>query len=149
MRNLLLLPVMALLPATFLIASCAQPEPGDTLPGNMQDGQPFAAIGEDEVIRIVGTEPFWGGEITGQVLTWSTPQDIEGRQVPVTRFAGRGGLAFSGQIDGQQIDIAITPAACSDGMSDRTYPLVATVQLGGQQLQGCGWTGSSPYSGGE
>ena len=147
--RILPLPATALFPAALLLASCAQPEPGDTLPGNMQDKQPFAAIGEDEAIRIVGTEPFWGGEITGQVLTWSTPEDIEGRQVPVTRFAGRGGLAFSGRIDDKQIDIAITPATCSDGMSDRTYPLVATVQLGGQQLQGCGWTDSAPYSGSE
>jgi uncharacterized membrane protein len=146
--RILLLPA-AVLPAALLLASCAQQDAGETLPGNTQDEQPFAAIGEDEAIRIVGTEPFWAGEIAGQLLTWSTPEDIEGREVPVTRFAGRGGLAFSGQIDGQQLDIAITPATCSDGMSDRTYPLVATVQLGGEQLQGCGWSDSAPYSGGE
>ena len=131
-----------------LLAACAQAPDAD-LPGNAQDERPFAAIGEDETIRLIGTEPFWGGEVAGDRLTWSTPENIDGQQVSVTRFAGRGGLSFSGTLDGRQIDIAVTPGTCSDGMSDRTYPYVVTVTLGSEQLNGCGWSDSAGYSGGE
>ena len=130
------------------LAACNSGPDAD-LPGNATDDQPFAAIGKDETIRLVGTEPFWGGDIAHGMLTWSTPEDIDGQRVPVTRFAGRGGLSFSGELDMRELDIAITPASCSDGMSDRTYPYVATVQLGDQQFHGCAWSETESYSGGE
>lgn len=130
------------------LAACSQ-EPDADLPGNAADDQPFAAIGKEETIRILGTEPFWSGEIAHGMLTWSTPDNIDGQRLPVTRFAGRGGLSFSGELDSRPLDIAITPASCSDGMSDRTYPYVATVTLGDQQLNGCGWSETEGYSGGE
>ena len=134
--------------AALLLAACTK-APDAALPGNAEDDQPFAAIGEDEVIRVLGTEPFWGGEIAHGMVTWSTPDNPDGQRVPVTRFAGRGGLSFSGELDGRQLDIAITPATCSDGMSDRTYPYAATVQHGDQQLNGCGWSEREGYTGGE
>lgn len=146
--------------AALLLSACTQ-APDAALPGNAEDARPFAAIGEDETIHIVGTEPFWAGEISHGMLTWSTPEnsagddagdnagDSTGQRIPVTRFAGRGGLSFSGELDGRQLDIAITPASCSDGMSDRTYPYAATVGLGDQQLNGCGWSEREGYTGGE
>jgi len=134
--------------AVLLLAACTQ-APDAALPGNAEDDQPFTAIGEDEVIRVLGTEPFWGGEIAHGMITWSTPEIPDGQRVPLTRFAGRGGLSFSGELDGRPLDIAITPATCSDGMSDRTYPYAATVQLGDQQLNGCGWSEREGYTGGE
>lgn len=135
-----------------LLAACS-PGHDAALPGDAQDDQPFAGIAADEVIRITGTEPFWGGEITGGQLVWTTPEnsanDHGGTRVDVARFAGRGGLGFSGELDGQAIDLMVTPASCSDGMSDRTYPFAVTVTLGAQQLEGCGWTDRQGYSGGE
>ena len=127
--------ITAVLALSLALAAC-NPEADADQPGNVPEEQAFAAIGEGETIRLVGTEPFWGGEISYGTLTWSTPEDIDGQRVPVTRFAGRGGLSFSAQLDMRPLDIALTPASCSDGMSDRTYPYVATVQLGGQQLNG-------------
>lgn len=154
------IPKLALRPlaiaAALLLSACTK-APDGALPGNAEDARPFAAIGEDETIHIVGTEPFWSGEISHGMLTWSTPEntagdntgDNTGQRIPVTRFAGRGGLSFSGELDGRQLDIAITPASCSDGMSDRTYPYAATVGLGDQQLNGCGWSERESYTGGE
>ena len=134
--------------ALIALAACTS-QPDAALPGNAQDDQPFSAIGEEETIRLTGTEPFWGGEIAGDLLTWTTPENIEGEQIAVTRFAGRGGLSFSGTLGGETLDLAITPNPCSDGMSDRTYPYTATVQLGAQQLNGCAWSALQSYSGGE
>lgn len=126
--------------ALMLLAACQSGGEGDgTLPGDAADSAPFADIAEGTLIRFAGTEPFWGGTIDGAMLTWSTPENIEGEKVQVSRFAGRGGLNFSGTLAGGALDMAITPGACSDGMSDQTYPFHATVTLGAQQLQGCAW----------
>lgn len=151
MRSLLIITA-----ALALLAACTSPdspagEAGDSapVPGEVDDAQPFSAIAEDEVIHFTGTEPFWGGEVTGGELTWSTPEIIDGETIAVARFAGRGGLSFTGTLQGAQFDMAMTPASCSDGMSDRTYPFAVTVQLGDQQLSGCGWTDRQGYTGGE
>lgn len=120
------------------LAAC-QPGTEEGIPGDASDQQPYAGIAEGAIIRVAGTEPFWGGTITDGQLVWTTPEDIDGTRVPVERFAGRGGLSFSGELAGQAIDIAITPGACSDGMSDRSYPFNATVQIGSEQLSGCAW----------
>ncbi|GAA0272825.1 hypothetical protein GCM10009127_11540 [Alteraurantiacibacter aestuarii] len=130
-----------------MLAACSADHDA-AIPGNAQDDQPFAGIGEDEVIRLTGTEPFWGGEISGGLFTYTTPENIEGQRLPVTRFAGRGGLSFSAEADGVAVDMAITPAACSDGMSDRTYPFTVTLQWGEDQRIGCGWSDVHPFSGG-
>ncbi len=148
-----LLPFAAMLAA---LSGCTSPEhtatPGEdtaSAPGDAEDTRPFSAIAESDVVHFTGTEPFWGGEIEGGTLRWSTPDNIAGELAPVERFAGRGGLSFTGALQGGQLDLAITPAQCSDGMSDRTYPFAVTVALGDQQLNGCGWTDSQGYTGGE
>ena len=110
-----------------------------SVPGDTSDTQPFAEIAEDAHLRFTGTEPFWGGEVKGGTLTWYTPENIAGSSIPVARFAGRGGLSFSGELAGQSFDMTITPGECSDAMSDVTYPYVATVQLGEEVLYGCSW----------
>jgi uncharacterized membrane protein len=127
----------ALLP----LAACQSQGPATdgSVPGDAQDTRPYAGIGETELVRFAGTEPFWGGSLADTTLIWSTPDNIEGTTIPVTRFAGRGGLTVSGVLDGAQMDMAITPGACSDGMSERTYPFIATVKLGAQDLSGCAW----------
>ena len=33
--------------------------------------------------------------------------------------------------------VTLTATDCSDGMSDRTYPLTAKVEIGGESLTGC------------
>lgn len=111
----------------------------NTTPGDTSDTDPYSGISEESVLRLTGTEPFWGATIEGGMMSYTTPENIEGTQFAVSRFAGRGGLSFSGEMDGSPVDVAITPGECSDGMSDRTYPFNATVQIGAQQLNGCAW----------
>ncbi|MCB2065940.1 MAG: hypothetical protein KDE15_04775 [Erythrobacter sp.] len=112
------------------------------VPGDAGDTTPFHEIAADEVIRFAGTEPFWGGQVAGTSLTYTAPDNLDGSVITVERFAGRGGLSFSGRLDGRTFDLAITPGDCTDGMSDRTYPLVATLQLGSEQRNGCAWRDS-------
>ena len=118
-------------------------------PGSVEDTAPYAGIAPGETIRFTGTEPFWSGVVSRQTLTYSTPDNIPGSTIQVERFAGRNGLSLSGELAGSAFDMAITPGECSDGMSERTYPFTATLEVGGEQRRGCAWTDSKPFSGPE
>ncbi|MCJ2179746.1 COG3650 family protein [Novosphingobium album (ex Hu et al. 2023)] len=122
---------------------------GGGVPGDSEDRAPFHALATDEAVKVTGTEPFWGGEISGGHFTYTTPENPGGFDVPVSRFAGRGGLSFSGEAEGKALTLAITPGECSDGMSDRKYPFVVTLRLGDELRQGCGWTARQAPVGGE
>lgn len=111
------------------------------------DKQPFAEIGPQETAHFTGTEPFWGGEVSGGTLTYSTPENQPGDRIAVQRFAGRGGVSWSGAWQGKPFTLALTIGKCSDGMSDRIYPFVATLSVGGEQREGCGWSDSHPFAG--
>ncbi len=123
------------------IGDAAIPDPAST---EVYDG-----IGPDETLRFTGTEPFWGGEATGGTLRYSTPEDQDGTEIAVERFAGRGGLSFSGELDGAPFEMMVTPLECSDGMSDRTYPFTVTLEIGEETRNGCGWTEAKPFAGPE
>ena len=118
-----------------------------TAPGDSSDTHPYAGIGADEAIRLTGTEPFWGGEVSGGTLTYTTPDNPDGWTIRVDRFAGRNGVSFSGDMEGQSLTAAVSPGQCSDGMSDRTYPFNVTLKIGGETRNGCAWTEAHPYSG--
>ena len=119
------------------------------MPGDRMDHQPWHGIGDEEVVHFTGTEPFWGGEVSGTELTYKTPEKPEGERIVISRFAGRGGFSFSGALPTGAMTLAVTPGKCSDGMSDRTYPFVATLQIGSDVRQGCAWTDRQPFHGGE
>lgn len=125
---------------SLLLGACESGDPAG-VPGDAGDQQPFSAIADNAVIRFTGTEPFWGGLVAGGVLRWTTSETIDGVEIAVNRFAGRGGLSFSGELGGEAFDLAITPGACADGMSDRQYPYVATASIGGEVRSGCAWIG--------
>lgn len=133
--------LVAILPA-LLLASCQAGEAGSDAPGEAFDG-----IAEGEVIYLTGTEPFWGGEITGGEALYTTPENQAGTQFEVARFAGNSGLGFTGTLDGATFDLTVTPGDCSDGMSDRTYPYVATLRIGDEQREGCAWTDRQAFDG--
>lgn len=135
--------------APFLALGACQPGGDAGVPGDSSDSRPFSGIAQEEVLRFSGTEPFWGGEASGGTLVWTTPDNSEGTDIAVERFAGRGGLSFSGELDGKSFDMMVTPGSCSDGMSDRTYPFVVTVRIAKETLNGCGWTDRQGWSGPE
>lgn len=130
-----------------LLAACQPAVDGGPGASPIAEGSaaPFAAIGAEEAIRFTGTEPFWGGTVTGTRLLWQTPENIDGETLAVRRFAGNNGLAYTGTVGEQSFDMTITPGTCSDGMSDRAYPYTVTLKLGAEQRHGCAWTARQPY----
>ncbi|MEO5587208.1 MAG: hypothetical protein ABIQ81_05895 [Novosphingobium sp.] len=87
--------------------------------------------------RALGTEPFWGAQISGEMLTYTTPDDSKGQHAALTRRDQTNGAEFSGKLGGSAIHLAVTRAACSDGMSDRSYPFTVVLTLGSERREGC------------
>ena len=83
------------------------------------------------MLRLTGTEPFWGGEVDGTTLTYSTPENQDGTAIAVERFAGRGGIAFSGLFDGADFEMTVT------------------LEIGEDKRNGCAWSEQHPFEGAE
>lgn len=135
---------------TALAACNAVPDEGKgsgRTPGDSGSTQAYDEIAASETLRFTGTEPFWGGSVTGGSLTYSTPENQEGTTIQVERFAGRNGLSFNGKLDGGDFVMAVTPGTCSDGMSDRIYPFTVTLRIAGETRNGCAWSDAHPFKG--
>lgn len=89
-------------------------------------------------IRAIGTEPFWGAKIEGRCVTYSHPEDQAGTRVWTRYASGAGGGTWSGALGGQRFELRTRPqAGCSDGMSDKSYPIAVDLTVGGEQRTGC------------
>ncbi|MDE8650253.1 COG3650 family protein [Novosphingobium album (ex Liu et al. 2023)] len=119
------------------------------VPGDSSSREPFRGIAADEALRFTGTEPFWGGQLQGGRLTYTTPGNPAGVEIAIQRFGGRNGMGLSGTLDGKPFDMTVTPGTCNDGMSDRSYPFVATLRVAGETREGCAWSDAHPFSGPE
>ncbi len=98
----------------------------------------LGSVALDAPIRALGTEPFWHVDIetAGLVLTRIDQQPLTG---PNNGFEANGYVVLwtSALPDQTPLKITLTGADCSDGMSDRIYPLSAMVEVGTETLTGC------------
>jgi len=84
-------------------------------------------------LRLTGTEPFWGVQITSGQIRLQRPDHTD---ITVANT----GATINGEAaswNTRELKITLKPGACSDGMSDNTYPYEATVRVGGEVLRGC------------
>jgi len=81
----------------------------------------------------VGTEPFWGFEIRGGKLKFSRMDatDVTAVDPVITVADNIATWSWPG------VTISLTEGACSDGMSDKSYPYKAVVRLKNETLSGC------------
>ncbi len=107
------------------------PEPNACL---LQEGKTLDIV----PLRAVGTEPFWGARIEGRCVTYSHIDDQQGTRV-WTQFRQTGGESvWTGTLRNQSFELRVRPMpGCSDGMSDKLYPLAVTLQVDGEQRTGC------------
>ena len=100
----------------------------------VQDGERIA----ENAIRAIGTEPFWAAEVNGRCVTYSTPENQEGTRI-WTRFEGTAESGrWAGALDNKQFVMMTEPRrGCSDGMSDKSYPIAATLIVRGEERRGC------------
>ena len=136
------LATFGLIAPLMLVAACneapATPEPA---PAPAAPAAPATLGGVDlgQPLRALGTEPFWGVDITATELVL-TGVDRPELRIPHSGPVVQGTTAiFTGTegAAGGPLIVTLIDTDCSDGMSDRTYPLTARVERGAEQLNGC------------
>ena len=124
-------------------AACSVAPPAETPPPGahasagacrMQDGKAVPP----NLLRAVGTEPFWGARVEGRCVTYSHPENQAGTRV-WTQFTGtRENGVWAGFYANQRFVLRTRPeAGCSDGMSDNRYPIAVSLTVAGEQRSGC------------
>ncbi|HEY0148182.1 MAG TPA: hypothetical protein VGB70_04195 [Allosphingosinicella sp.] len=113
----------------------AEEASGGNSPCTMQGDEKLAV----RPLRVIGTEPFWASAILGRCVTYSHPEDQKGTRIWTRYTAGaNGGGTWAGNLGGKPFELRLRAApGCSDGMSDRTYPLFADLLVGGERRRGC------------
>lgn len=123
-------------------AACTQaaaPEPAASAAGEnpclVQDGQRLPV----KPLRALGTEPFWSARVDGRCLTYSHPENQKGTRIWTRYSPGPdGGGTWSGALGGRRFELRTRPEPdCSDGMSDRRYPIGVELLVDGERRIGC------------
>ena len=110
----------------------------------------LAGVDLNRPVRALGTEPFWSVELTGTEMVYTEPDPPEQRAPqPVAAVQGTTVTYESETADGTPLSVTLVATECSDGMSDRTYPLTAMVRLGARSLNGCAASVAAIMSAGE
>lgn len=129
-------------------AACSEAppaEPGPPGPAGDSPAPPAGAcrIQDDKtlppnLLKAIGTEPFWAARVEGRCVTYSHPENPAGTRI-WTRFTGtRDNGVWSGFYEGRRFVLRTRPQpACSDGMSDRRYPIAVGLSVGGEERNGC------------
>jgi len=100
----------------------------------LQDGKRLSV----PPLRAVGTEPFWGARIEGRCVTYSHPEDQQGTRIWTRYSAKNGGGTWTGSLKGSRFVLTTrAQPGCSDGMTDKSYPIAVTLTVGGEQRRGC------------
>jgi uncharacterized membrane protein len=106
-------------------------------------GHPCQTQGDKAVtqrLKALGTEPFWTADVDGRCVTYKTPEDQQGTRIWAHVDTASQRDAWKGALNGQEFQLIVKPAGpqgCSDGMSDKTYPLDAVLRVEGETRNGC------------
>lgn len=97
--------------------------------------------------KAIGTEPFWGVEISNNQIKYTTPEDPEGILFPgnkPVRVMDANIKTYQSKSAAGEIKITISYGKCSDGMSDmeHDYSVAVALKKKGEKefkdLRGCG-----------
>ena len=137
--------------AALTLAACSPSTEGPETPEPEPAPAPMlAGVDLTRPLRALGTEPFWAVELTGAELVYSGVDRPEQR-APQGQPTMQGTMAIWEATTGagEPLKVTLMATDCSDGMSDRTWPLTAMVQIGDETLMGCAATVSAIMSTGE
>lgn len=127
------------LPVVLLaLAACSEPTSDVAAPEPAPAPTTLGGVDLSQPLRALGTEPFWSVEITPDALAYSAV-DSGGLRAdnPGPTIQGTTAVYAAAGQDGTALVVTLIATECSDGMSDRTYPLTARVEVGPQTLNGC------------
>jgi uncharacterized membrane protein len=98
----------------------------------------LAGVDLSQPVRAIGTEPFWSVEIRQDQLVYSGVDRPETKMTnPGAEVHGDAAIIAAKDAAGADFAVALRAAQCSDGMSDRVYPLAAEITYKGETLKGC------------
>lgn len=124
--------------AALALAGCSENEAPSPVEAPAAEPAVLGGVNLSQTVRAVGTEPFWGVSIDPETVVYSGVDQAE-------RRGANGGPVVQGTTatwnvqpaQGQPFTVTLMATDCSDGMSDRLYPLTALVELGETRLNGC------------
>ncbi|WP_339933528.1 hypothetical protein [uncultured Brevundimonas sp.] len=150
MRIVPLLSLPALVLVILVLAACSpSPETPEAPPIDVSPAT-LAGVDLSRPIRALGNEPFWAVEIKPEGLVYSgvdRPEQRADNPGPLLQGTTARYEATTGT--GKPLTVALIATTCSDGMSDRTYPLTAVVKVDGETLTGCAASISALATAGE
>ncbi|HYD28391.1 hypothetical protein [Brevundimonas sp.] len=137
--------------AILTLSACSQPAEAPKQPDPAPAPAPvLAGVDLTKPLRVGGNEPFWSVELNGSEMVYSgvdRPEQRAPQNPPVVQGTMASWESTTGA--GNPLKVTLTATDCSDGMSDRTYPLTAMVRIGEETLTGCAATVSAIMSTGE
>ena len=136
--------------AALVLAACSPAEEPAPPPEAPEPAPVLGGVDLGQPVRALGTEPFWSVELTGTEMVYTAPEPPEQRAPqPNPVVQGTTATYEAETADGTALSVTLIATECSDGMSDRTYPLTAMVKLGERQLTGCAASTAAVMSVGE
>ena len=95
----------------------------------------------------LGNEPFWNVRVTSREILYRDPEHQDGYHFPSVAAVVEGDARVYRARRGipaddpgpRTLELRIRPGTCSDGMSDRQYPMAAELEIAGRTLTGCAW----------
>jgi uncharacterized membrane protein len=136
--------------SVLVLAGCSPAEEPASSP---EPPLPAAVLGGVELagpLRAIGTEPGWSVDLTGTEMVYTAPEAPEQRAPrPEPVVQGTTATWEAETADGTRLKVTLIATECSDGMSDRTYPLTAMVTVGDRALTGCAASTAAIISTGE
>lgn len=134
MRHLPRWPTLLIAALGFSVAACSTPDRREDLPAGAPAAEPSPAT----AYRALGTEPFWGLDISAEGLRFTTPDDPDGmRFAPAEPVRSGDTLRWTSAAAGASLEARIWPGECSDNMSDKVWTHTSVVQLGATSYSGC------------
>jgi uncharacterized membrane protein len=138
--------------AILALSACSPPAeaPKEPDPAPQPAAPVLAGVDLTQPLHVGGNEPFWSVQLTGSEMVYSGLDRPEQR-APQGQPTVQGTMAVweSTTGAGNPLKVTLTATDCSDGMSSRTYPLTAVVQIGEETLMGCAATTSAHMAAGE
>ena len=136
--------------SVLVLAGCSPAEEPASSP---EPPLPAAVLGGVELagpLRAIGTEPGWSVDLTGTEMVYTAPEAPEQRAPrPEPVVQGTTATWEAETAAGTRLKVTLIATECSDGMSDRTYPLTAMVTVGDRALTGCAASTAAIISTGE
>lgn len=113
--------------------------------------QPIEVAGSDQVAAVNansetlnttafvarGNEPFWRIDISGNTAVYKTPENQDGRSIPVSRLVFAQGVEYVGALGDAAFALTIRGTDCVDDMSGENFPMTATLRIGTRSNNGC------------